>query len=89
MHSPMATAKAEGLEGPQEAGGEAGEMDSARRCDTAQVGVRKKNISLTIEQTKFAGVDGFEVCSVILAKPSSLMTLFPSLIGKACVWPHL
>lgn len=59
----MATAKAEGLEGPQEAGGEAGETDPARRCDTAQVRkakMRKKNISLRLEQTKFTGVKGFE-----------------------------
>lgn len=90
-HSPMASARIEGLEGPQEAGGEAGETP-ARRCDTApgrKAGVRKKNIFLRLEQTKFTGVDSFEVCSVILAQSSSLMALFPSPIGKACVWSHL
>lgn len=49
IHSPMATSKAEGLEGLQEAGGGAGEMDSARRCDTAQVRVKRKDISLMLE----------------------------------------
>lgn len=51
--------------------------------------MRKKNISFRLEQTKFTGVSGFEDCSVILAKPSSLMALFPSPVGKACVWSHL
>ena len=70
----------------------AGETDPAKRRDTAQVRkarVRKKNISLRLEQTEFTGVNGFEVCSVILDKPSSFMALFPSPIGKACVWSPL
>lgn len=85
----MATAGVEQLEGAQEAGGE---TDPRKRNDTDQVSrarIRKENISLRLEEAKLAGVNGFEVCSVILAKPSSLMDLFPSPIGKACVWSHL
>lgn len=81
----VVTAGVEELEGAQEAGGE---TDPGRRSDTDQVNrarIRKENISLRLEQAKLTGVNGFEVCSVILAKPSSLMDLFPSPIGKACV----
>lgn len=77
MHRPMATAKAEGLEGPQEAGGKAVETDPMR-CETTQVGkarVRRKNAFLRLEQLKFTGVNSFAVCAVILTKPSSLMSL--------------
>lgn len=36
--------------------------------------------------SKLAGVNGFEVCLVLSAKSSSLMDLFSSLVGKACIW---
>lgn len=81
IHSPVSTSRAEGLEGPQEAGGGTVQVRKTR--------VRKKNISLRLEQAEFNGVNGFEVCSVILAKPRSLMALFPSPNGKICIWPYL
>lgn len=51
--------------------------------------MRNKNISLRLEQAEFTGVNGFEVYSVIWAKPGSLMALFPPPSGEACVWSHL
>lgn len=80
-HSPESPSRAEGLEGPQEAGGETAQVRKTR--------VRKKNISLRLEQAGFTGVNGFEVYSVILAKSGSLMVLFPSPSGKACAQSHL
>lgn len=74
--APESPSRNERLEGPQEVG-------------VRKTKVGKKNISLRLEQAEFTGVNGFEVYSVILAKPGSLMALFPSLNGKACVWSHL
>lgn len=82
MHSPESPSRAQGLEGPQEAGGETAPVRKTR--------VRKKSIFLRLEQAEFTGVNGFEVYSVILVKPGSLMALlFPSPNGKTCVWSHL
>lgn len=81
IHSPVSPSRAEGLEGLREAGGETAQARKTR--------ARKKNISLRLEQAEFTGLNGFEVYSVSLAKPGSLMALFPSPNGKACVWSHL
>lgn len=81
IHSPGSPSRNEGLEGQQEAGGETAQVRKTR--------LRKKDISLRLEQAEFTGVKGFEVYSVILPKPGSLMALFPSPNGKAGVWSHL